>query len=375
MNTLAEKLEELLHIDWIVEHLRDYEFYGGTDAIRRDLEERISMKNVYYSILLDDVRQMAGAFDNNPFNYRTDLLDLPSGCVRSAVPDNYFIEWAEGNEIYVVPVGFLREHAEGTDVQRLTEKVQRLTGRGRAACRSVCSGISSITRDAVNAIAEYAVSFRAALPSLRRALFLSRLLLVGAWYFLISVFFVNPYVREYLSRFTGASASSVLPGRGLSAAGILLQDPPWLSRFPRYRGGWAEKNLFRIPSDVPMQLILTGLLALLFLLLIRQSVRVFRRDVMNRRMKQVVRHYDRMKKSYAAFEEVRQAVEDPMSDEPIRKLKRTEELHELLSYAKLRFVFHYPRRIRPGDYTRVYTHPGRGIVGIAAVTALVLYFR
>ena len=375
MNTLAEKMEELLHIEWIVEHIRDYEFYGKTEAIRRDLTERISMKNVYYSILLEDVRQMEEAFDNNPFNYRTDLIDLPGDCVRSAVPDNYFVHWTEGNETYIVPVGFLREHAEAEDMSRLTGKVQQLAAKGRSACRSICSSISSITREAVNEIAEYAVSYRARISGLTRSVFMARILLAAVWYFFLSALLLNRYVRNYLMRFTGSSVSFSGNRNTGSVVGRLLEEPPWLQRFPRFRGGWVEKNLFRIPAEVPLLQIVTAVLAFTAVMLIVISVRTFHRDVMNRRMKQVVQHYDRMKKHYAALEQVRQAVEDPMSDEPIVKISRTNELRELLRLSGIRFSFRYPRGIRPGDYTKACVKLKGPLIGLALLTALVLYLR
>jgi hypothetical protein len=107
-------LKDLKHIEWFLNHHSDYEFKTAeAKDLLNSLLYKIQKKNVFYSEIVEEYYKLISLFENNPFNYKYDVLDKNRIVgMQTNKKNNYFINVTdkEGNK-YVVPYQYIIDNS------------------------------------------------------------------------------------------------------------------------------------------------------------------------------------------------------------------------------------------------------------------------
>ena len=100
-------LKDLKHIEWFVAHSDQYEFNSiESQRLIDSLFNKIQKKNIFYSDIKAEYQKLVGMFENNPFNYKYDVLQRDKEkAITTKYKNNYFINISDlqGNQY---PVAF-----------------------------------------------------------------------------------------------------------------------------------------------------------------------------------------------------------------------------------------------------------------------------
>lgn len=116
----AGELFELPHIQWVVNHIGDYEFVGAeAQAIRDRLCDRINKRTVYYNNLLDDYRTFCDLLLRNPYIVKYDL-NYRNTYIVPKKNDAYLLDFEgsfadEEQKDFQAPMGFGKESKKNCD--------------------------------------------------------------------------------------------------------------------------------------------------------------------------------------------------------------------------------------------------------------------
>lgn len=105
-------LKDLKHIEWFVSNSDGYEFHSEkSQELLEKLKNNIRKKNIFYSEIIRDYNELVREFDNNPYNYKYDVIIEEGKNVKSDHYNYYFIEVQDrsGND-YIVPYQYILDN-------------------------------------------------------------------------------------------------------------------------------------------------------------------------------------------------------------------------------------------------------------------------
>ncbi|MCD7840654.1 MAG: hypothetical protein LUG46_08530 [Erysipelotrichaceae bacterium] len=74
--TSLNNLKDLKHIEWFVQHYKDYQFQSElSQKLFNSLSYKIQRKNIYYADIVREYKALLSLFENNPYNYQYDVLE------------------------------------------------------------------------------------------------------------------------------------------------------------------------------------------------------------------------------------------------------------------------------------------------------------
>lgn len=102
-------LKDLKHVEWFLNHRNDYEFtIPKANELLTSLLYKMEKKNIFYSDIVSEYNQLIAICENNPFNYRYDILALTNKGMTTANINYYFIKVKDKeNNDYIVPYQYI----------------------------------------------------------------------------------------------------------------------------------------------------------------------------------------------------------------------------------------------------------------------------
>ncbi|MCD8029205.1 MAG: hypothetical protein LUF02_11250 [Erysipelotrichaceae bacterium] len=74
--TSLNGLKDLKHIEWFVQHYKDYHFQSElSQKLFKSISYKIQRKNIYYADIIREYKALISLFENNPYNYQYDVLE------------------------------------------------------------------------------------------------------------------------------------------------------------------------------------------------------------------------------------------------------------------------------------------------------------
>ncbi|MCD7882617.1 MAG: hypothetical protein LUI87_02745 [Lachnospiraceae bacterium] len=305
----ANAFSRLEHVEWILDtkHIDEYEFHGSTVGIREKLFELVPQQTTFYSSAVGAYQEFCSAFDNNPYNYMTGILDRKEDYISSDRTENYLVRWKveglDGVKEYIAPIGYLTESVEGLGRDQLRSELQRMLNGGRDACLQVVSEIREKSIQAWKNIQSYCGTFEMAAPVYSKQLRTDFFWLGVAWVFLVFSLFWHPWFQKIVD------AVSDFSGIGL-----------FLDQILKNAGG-----LYVVGSGI--------VLAILAVCLLRQTIYFLRKRTVLALMKQVAAYAVRLKELMEVELSVEQRLCAPLGRVLVRDC-RTPELRELSELAE-----------------------------------------
>lgn len=329
-NELNE-FRDLQHVTWVAEHIDEYEFHGNTIQIKEQLLEYVKKKNVYYSTCNSVYHQFVDAFDNNPYNYRTEVLDEEEDYISSNFLNNYFIEWETEDEYYHIPIGYILH----TNRKLAPEVVRELCTKGKEKCWKVFDSIRSHVGETQNSMNGYINRIYGCDAAYGRTIRKDTIhLFIAVILFIVSIhnnYWFNGIKNMILSK---------MPLKEIFQVGIL----------------GAPK--------IPM--ILGIILCVLGVFLIKYIYILFQKEYILRRIKQLNRYSDQLKEKWAFFQKGVAALNKPI-EKKIGKESYREELLDLIEISKKRFEFNFPKNLTPAQY------PGFGLDLTVKIRKIIIF--
>lgn len=300
-----DDFSDLAHVRWIAEHIEDFEFHGNTDSIRRDILDGIVKKNVFYSSCVNAYQEFCNAFDNNPYNYMTEVLDVPEDHISCLRTDHYLIRWKEKEKEFVVPLAYLTETGRKPDSQSLEDFVKK----GRLACTDFFEQLREKSDEALGEIGEYLGGIEAVYPLRKKDAKGDILTVIFTWMALLMVLYLHPWGQQLLRQ----------PGlKGTSGT-----DRKWL-----YMG-----------------IVLCGMC----IRMIQLTVRFARKQMVLRNMRQILEYGQRIKQLKNVAEEAEEVLYRPVEG-ILQKQGHIRELRDLEELSKRRLKFEHPSALQPEQY-------------------------
>ncbi|MBO6300733.1 MAG: hypothetical protein J6N53_18035 [Lachnospiraceae bacterium] len=150
LREIEKSVRKLEYVDWIAEHLEDYEFQGDVAAeVREAFVKAAASPNIYYTDCKNACKNMAILLDNNPYNEFLDIMRWDN-CIYASDMDGLFIPCSIGEadreEIIFVPVGFVKQ--AGVRPEKIAELVTKACEVGKEELKKLLSnGIASKLKD------------------------------------------------------------------------------------------------------------------------------------------------------------------------------------------------------------------------------------
>ena len=306
---------DLMHIQWVAERMEDYEFYGNTNIIRDELLKSITKKNVFYSDCVNRYRDFCRAFDNNPYNYMTGVLDNGEDYIASSCTDHYFVTVEEKGENYTVPIGYMTEKQSRPE----KEKLRDLVDRGRNACTEVFDQIDRKSGEALGEIEGYLGSMEMTLPQRKRRIRSDLLIFLLAWVFLL--WSIQNHVWFQLT---------------------------WDGLKTHMKISAVFYGLFSRTKD--KKIILSGVIILLMgVRLVFLTMHLYKKHAVISCMEQIVMYGKRLKEMREASNAAEKVLYEPVK----RKLEKNSyvpKLSELEALCMSSRDFKYPKKLKPEEY-------------------------
>lgn len=308
-------LTELDYIGWIADHIDEYEFHGDTVQIKEKLLDYITKRNTYYSDCKSVYYEFCKKFDNNPYNYRTELLRESEDYIATNLAENYMVPHSEDGLEYQITVGYMRQSNRPVKA----EVWNNVLLEGRAKCQALIDIVDSVNSQAKAVIAPFESGMcKAAAPYKKQLLPEAILLLIG-WLIM----------------------------------GYSLRNAEWIQLLLRY-----------IKLDIPMKYIFRSLVVLVpnklmvlcsaalfivMLMLIGDVFTLFKKIAVQKKMQRVADYSKALDKRNVGLQATKKALSQPIEDE-IKKENHVSEIIELVELTKKRFVFKFPSGIKPEQY-------------------------
>lgn len=291
-----DEFKNLDHVLWVADHIGDYEFYGNTGQIRDELLERLPKLNTYYGEVCDVYARFVDLFDNNPFNYRTELIDGTQDFIACRFADHYFVTWQKNGKIYRVPAAWLIERGIGS-AREVIDRQEGIFEEGRKVCLNAAQKISGQVQQYTDLYHKMILSMDDRLPAARHNAERDRMLLFLNWLVCLLSFRFNNIAMQLAGREIDGTAPQAASAAGLLAGFILV------------------------------------------FLLLKKTALLFRGDYMVRRMGQMIAHDQNVERVRPAMEAAfyNLSMFNPIDYGEIARLGIKRDVLQLLDLTQMRF--------------------------------------